>query len=90
MAIVSLLIRGSVIYRSDKLRIIVSITELNNVLKTYLRPKKYHAKINKKELKTMNESQSGIPVEYLIKSDTPPKPPITNLKGIRKPVRPME
>src|SRR5690554_3026561 len=77
IAIVSLLTRCSVMKRSERLRIIVRAIELNNVLKTYLRPKKNQAKTNSNELITINESQMGIPVEYFIKSETPPNPPIT-------------
>ena len=90
IAIVSLLTRGSVMNRSQRLSIMVSATELNKVLKTYFRPKKNHASINNSELMTINEIQIGTPVEYRIRSDTPPKPPITISYGMRKPVNPTE
>ena len=85
--IVSLARRASVIYRSAMLRIMVSAIELNSVLITYFRPTKNHAKTSKKELRVINDAQRGIPVEYLINSDTPPNPPVTTLKGMRNPVR---
>ncbi len=48
-----------------------------------------HAMASKNVLKAINVAQRGMPVAYLMSSDTPPKPPVTTSKGMRNPVRPM-